>query len=65
MSYASCVVTYRRLCDQHKGDPEALSRVHVFGQEIAFMRLNDLLHSAFCAEMVIEKAKRTSRSELF
>lgn len=60
MSFEKCVATYQRLCDEHQHDAEALKRVHVFGQEITYMRLMDVLSASLEAYLAVEKAKLSS-----
>ena len=60
MSFEKCVATYQRLCDEHQHDAGALKLVHVFGQEITYMRLMDLFSASLEAYLAVEKAKQSS-----
>ena len=62
MSYQRCVATYRRLRQQHRGNPEILAIVEQFGHEIAFVRVHEELNARLQAQLAIEKARDSSRS---
>lgn len=61
MSYERCVATYRRLRIEHRNNPEMLARVEQFGYELAYVRTHEELAAKLQAQMVIDKARTSSR----